>query len=80
MERSQEMRSSGRRRAAILRQGNWYGPEIRREAEALAGAGFDVEMFLMRADDAPRRAVVNGVTIIRLPVRQRSSMAGTFIN
>jgi glycosyltransferase involved in cell wall biosynthesis len=80
MERSEEMRSPARRRAALLRQGNWYGPEIRREAEALAGAGFDVEMFLMRADDAPRRAVVNGVTIIRLPVRQRSSMAGTFIN
>jgi glycosyltransferase involved in cell wall biosynthesis len=87
MEHSQEMRSPARRRACILRQGNWYGPEIRREAEALAGAGFDVEVVIMRAADAsrhkavkaPRREVVNGVTVIRLPVRQRSNMAGTFL-
>jgi glycosyltransferase involved in cell wall biosynthesis len=79
------MRSPARRRACILRQGNWYGPEIRREAEALAGAGFDVDVVIMRAADAarrgamkaPRREVVNGVTVIRLPVRQRSS---TFLN
>jgi glycosyltransferase involved in cell wall biosynthesis len=50
---------------------------IQREAEALADAGFDVEVMCMRAADAPRRAVVNGVTIIRLPVSQRdTSRAG----
>jgi len=73
------MQSPARRRVCILRQGNWYGPEIRREAEALAGAGFDVEVVIMRAADAPRREVVNGVTVIRLPVRQRNGMAGTFL-
>lgn len=80
-----QMRSPARRRACILRQGNWYGPEIRREAEALASAGFDVDVVIMRAADASRRGtvktarreVVNGVTVIRLPVRQRSS---TFLN
>jgi glycosyltransferase involved in cell wall biosynthesis len=73
-----QMRSPARR-VCILRQGNWYGPDIRREAEALAGAGFDVEVVIMRTADAPRREVVNGVTVIRLPVRQRHGMAGTFL-
>jgi glycosyltransferase involved in cell wall biosynthesis len=73
------MRSPARRRACILRQIDWYDQQVRREAEALAGAGFDVEVVCMRAADTPRRAVVNGVTVIRLPVRQRDSMAGTLL-
>ena len=73
------MQSPARRRACILRQNDWYDLQVRREAEALAGAGFDVEVVCMRAADSPRRAVVNGVTVIYLPVRQRSSMAGTFL-
>jgi glycosyltransferase involved in cell wall biosynthesis len=44
---------------------------VQREAEALAGAGFEVEVLCMRAADRPRRAVVNGVTVIRLPVARR---------
>jgi glycosyltransferase involved in cell wall biosynthesis len=73
------MKSPARRRVCILREGNWYGPEIRREAEALTSAGFDVEVFIMRPADTPRRVVVNGVTVIGLPVRQREGTAGTFI-
>ena len=74
------MQPPARRRVCILRQGNWYGPDVRREAEALASAGFDVELFLMRAAGAPRRTVVNGVKIIRLPVREHSGLAGTFLD
>jgi glycosyltransferase involved in cell wall biosynthesis len=73
------MQSRARRRACILRQNDYYDQQMRREAEALAGAGFDVEVVCMRAADTPRRAVVNGVTVIRLPVRQRKSMAGTLL-
>jgi glycosyltransferase involved in cell wall biosynthesis len=80
MERSEEMHSPARRRVCILRQNDWYDQQVRREAEALAGAGFDVEVVCMRAADSPRRAVVNGVKVIYLPVRQRSSMAGTFLS
>src|SRR5580658_9709248 len=72
-------RSRGRRRAAIVRQNDWYDQQVRREAEALASAGFDVEVVCVRAPGAPRRTVVNGVTIVALPVRKRDSSAGTFI-
>jgi glycosyltransferase involved in cell wall biosynthesis len=48
---------------------------VQSEAEALAGAGFDVEVICMRAVASRRRVVVNGVTLIRLPVRLRGSMA-----
>lgn len=68
------MQSSPRRRACILRRSEQYEPVVQSEAEALAGAGFDVEVICMRSADSSRRAVVNGVTIIRMPVKLRSSM------
>jgi glycosyltransferase involved in cell wall biosynthesis len=49
---------------------------VRSEAEALIDAGFDVEVICIRSADSPRRAVVNGVKVIRTPVRLRGSMAG----
>jgi glycosyltransferase involved in cell wall biosynthesis len=61
------MGSRTRRRACILRQNDIYDVAVQREAEALAGAGFDVEVLCERAAGTPRRAVVNGVRIIRLP-------------
>jgi glycosyltransferase involved in cell wall biosynthesis len=69
------MPSPRRRRACILRRSDQYEPTVQSEAEALAGAGFDVEVIFMRAAGSPRRAVVNGVTVIRLPVGLRNSMA-----
>ena len=45
----------------------------------MAGAGFDVEVICMRSIDSSRRAVVNGVTVTRLPVGLRSSMVGKAI-
>jgi glycosyltransferase involved in cell wall biosynthesis len=62
-----------RHRACILRQIDEYEPMVQREAEALADAGFDVEVMCMRDPDRPRRCVVNGVTVISLPVRWRRS-------
>jgi glycosyltransferase involved in cell wall biosynthesis len=71
------MRSRTRRRACIVRQNDIYDGEIQREAEALAGAGFDVEVLCLRSASAPRRAVVNGVRVVRLPVsRGRGGSAG----
>ena len=63
------------RRACILRQ-NDYDPMVQREAEALAGAGFDVEVLCLRAVDAPWVELVNGVKIIHLPVSRASSNVG----
>jgi glycosyltransferase involved in cell wall biosynthesis len=44
-----------------------YEPQVQRVAEALVGAGFDVEVLCMRRDDRPRRTVINGVSITSLP-------------
>jgi glycosyltransferase involved in cell wall biosynthesis len=49
---------------------------VRSEAEALIDAGFDVEVICIRSADGPHRAVVNGVKVIRAPVRLRSSVFG----
>jgi glycosyltransferase involved in cell wall biosynthesis len=45
---------------------------VQREAEALASAGFDVEVLCMSAAGTPRRAFVNGVRVIRLPTSRGS--------
>jgi glycosyltransferase involved in cell wall biosynthesis len=63
--------TTARRRVAIIRQNYIYEPMVQREAEALAAAGFDVEVMCMRDESRPSRTVVNGVTVISLPVSQR---------
>jgi glycosyltransferase involved in cell wall biosynthesis len=60
--------SEGRaHRVCIVRQRDVYEPQIRRVAEALTGAGYDVEVLLMRHPDRPWTTVDNGVQIISLP-------------
>jgi glycosyltransferase involved in cell wall biosynthesis len=54
-------------RVCIVRQRDVYEPQIRRVAEALAGAGYDVEVLLMRHRDRPRVATDNGVRLVSLP-------------
>jgi len=56
-----------RHRVCIVRQRDVYEPQIRRVAEALVGAGYDVDVLLMRRRDRPRTTVVNGVQVISLP-------------
>jgi glycosyltransferase involved in cell wall biosynthesis len=67
------------RRACILRRSDQYEPVVQSEAEALADAGFDVEVICMSSANSPRRAVVNGVEVIRLPLRLRGGMVGTAV-
>jgi glycosyltransferase involved in cell wall biosynthesis len=62
---------AARARACILRQDDDY-ETVRREAEALSGAGFEVDVICMRGHGRPRRAVVNGVTVISLPTNRRT--------
>jgi glycosyltransferase involved in cell wall biosynthesis len=49
---------------------------VQSEAQALADAGFDVEVMCIRSADSARRAVINGVTVIRMPLRLRNSVVG----
>jgi glycosyltransferase involved in cell wall biosynthesis len=44
-----------------------YEPPVQRTAEALTGAGFDVEVICMRHPERPRKVTVNEVEIISLP-------------
>ena len=69
--RPPQSRGSARRRVAIVRQNYIYEPMVQREAEALVAAGFDVDVMCMQDGSRPRRVVVNGVTVISLPVSQR---------
>jgi glycosyltransferase involved in cell wall biosynthesis len=49
-----------------------YEPMVQREAEALAGAGFDVEVICMREPGRPSHERINGVALIRLPTRRHA--------
>jgi glycosyltransferase involved in cell wall biosynthesis len=60
-------------RVCIVRQTDMYEPPVQREAEALAGAGFDVEVLCMRHPERPRRARLNAVRITSLPASLRRS-------
>src|SRR3954452_14403506 len=63
-----------RGRVCVVRQTSDYEPQLQRVAESLAGAGFEVEMLLMRHPERRRTEVVNGVRITSLPAtRGRSS-------
>jgi glycosyltransferase involved in cell wall biosynthesis len=68
---------AGRPRVCIVRQTDLYEVPVKREAEALARAGYETEVLLMRSTERPRRAVVDdGVVLISLPARLgRSSKA-----
>jgi glycosyltransferase involved in cell wall biosynthesis len=57
---------SQRPRVCIVRQTDHYELPIRREAEALVRAGFDVEVICMRGRNAPPEEVVDGVRITHL--------------
>ena len=59
--------SPGRPRVCIVRQRDVYEPQVQRVAEALVGAGYDVEVLCMRHPDRPRTTLVNGVRVTGLP-------------
>jgi glycosyltransferase involved in cell wall biosynthesis len=58
-------------RVCIVRQRDVYEPQIQRVAEALARAGYQVEVLCMRGKGQPRTTEVNGVRITGL----RASLA-----
>lgn len=61
-----------RKRACIVRQDHY--PEdmlVRREAEALKGAGFDVDVVCIRSNGHPNEEVVDGIRVHRLPPQRK---------
>lgn len=58
-------------RICIVRQRDYYELALRREAEALHEAGYEVDVVCLRDVGRPAVEVDNGVTLYRLPLRRR---------
>lgn len=68
------MRTENRRPAVcIIRHNAYYFPDghVRRDAEALAQAGYDVSVVAHRRRGEAYRETINGVTVYRLPIQRR---------
>ncbi len=58
-------------RVCVVRQRDYYELSLRREAEALRDAGFDVHIVCLREPGGPAVEVDDGVTLHRLPLTRR---------
>lgn len=55
-------------------------PRVRREAESLVAAGWEVDVIGLRNADLPERETINGVNLRRLPVRRHQGAGlGTYL-
>ena len=61
-----------RKRACIVRQ-NYYPQDllVRREAEALKEAGFDIDVICISSPRQPRREIIDGIHVYRLPPQRK---------
>ncbi len=64
-------RTTSTERICLVRQRDYYELSLRREAEALRDAGFDVDIVCLREPGGPAVEVDNGVTLHRLPLTRR---------
>ena len=63
---------NARRAVAIVRHSFYpFELNVKREAEALRGAGFDVHVICLRGPGETARATIEGVEVYRLPVGHR---------
>lgn len=69
-----------KRRVAIVRH-SYYPSElnVKREAEALLGDGFDVEVLCLRGEGEAPSEMVAGVEVRRLPVRHRRASVARYL-
>lgn len=66
-----ERQDGGPKRICLVRQRDYYELSLRREAEALREAGFEVHIVCLREPGSPAVEVDNGVTLHRLPLTRR---------
>ncbi len=66
-----ESRKASPERICIVRQRDYYELALRREAEALRDAGFDVHIVCLRQPGDPAVESDDGVTLHRLPLTRR---------
>ena len=72
---SRHTSSTRRDRAAILRHSDTLDPQLRREAEALRDAGFDVDVIMLGSDRVSADEHVDGVQVRRVPMRPSGAPA-----
>ena len=65
------------RRVCLIVQGHYeFDPRVRRKAEALASAGYSVDVLSLRVPDGPRTFTVNGVHVETVSLgKKRGSLA-----
>lgn len=54
-------------------------PRVRREAEALASEGYEVDVIGLREKGRPRKETVNGVNITRVPISRRRATVWRYL-
>lgn len=70
---------SGKRAAVFLFSYYPDDPRPRRAAEAMAMSGMEVDVFCLREDQEPDRETINGVNIIRIPIRKRRDSKFSYV-
>ena len=65
------MRGRARRSICIVRHNYYPDTHVRRDAEALAQAGYEVTVIALRRKGQPAREEINGVRVLRMPVEHR---------
>ncbi len=60
-----------RRSVCIIRHNYYPDTHVKRDAEALAQAGYDVTVVALRREGQSSREVLNGVRVLRMPVEHR---------
>jgi glycosyltransferase involved in cell wall biosynthesis/peptidoglycan/xylan/chitin deacetylase (PgdA/CDA1 family) len=69
-----------RGRVAVVRHGEYFqSPHPRRDIFALRDAGFDVDVICDAEGGKPHLELVDGVTVIRLPIRHKRGKMGRYL-
>ena len=63
--------AQGKRAAVVLYSYYEFDPRPRREAEALAQAGMEMDVICLRQDGEPWHEKINGVNVFRIPLKRR---------
>src|SRR6266403_2270713 len=68
---SNSQRLGGKRAAMVMFSVYPGDPRPRRAVEALAGEGMEVDLVCLGSDDAPRNENLDGVRVLRVPLKNR---------
>ena len=67
---ARKLRLRGKRAAVLLFSYYPADPRPRRAAEALVAEGVSVDLICLQNDGAPRREVIRGINVLRIPIKR----------